>query len=170
MRSICVSAVAIVVLSLGPLLAADSASLKSFPHPAAVSKSETLGFFATMVTAGFQDYAVPLPCFNCVAGASVVTVGLAAPLGAVDSGTALTISLSGDNLSYDGQASFQYNLVSGGTTVMTGSVAAPVTPGIWLAQFPINAPAPGRYLLQGIIWTGANLTTKTVIISQLMVF
>ena len=171
MRSVCISTVAVVLLGLGPLLAADSARVISVPHPGSVPKSETLGFFATNVMTGFQDRAGVVPCFECVSGSDTVTMGVAAPVAAVESGSPLTIVLTGDDLSYEGNGSFQFNLISGGTTVMTGSTGTiSVYPSIWLAQFPINAPAPGRYVLEGIIWTGASLTTKTVVIGQLIVF
>jgi len=95
-------------------------------------------------------------------------MGIAAPLAAAQSGTLLTIIVTGDDLSYNGQARFEYSLDSGGKTVMTDSVTGPVYPAIWLAVFPITAPAPGQYVLQGAIRRGQN--TTSVVIAHLVVF
>ena len=169
MRTVCIFTVA-VALGLSPLLAADSASLQATPRPGSIPSTGGLGFFATSIMVGLQDPAEIVPCWNCAAGAGILNVGIAAPLAVVESGSALTILLTSDNLSYWGQGSFTYSLVSGGKAVLTDSVAGPVYPAIWLAVFPINAPAPGRYILEGVVRTGPGFATKTVVLGQLIVF
>ena len=105
-----------------------------------------------------------------VAGAGTANIGIAAPIAAIESGSALNILMTGDDMNYYGQARFEYSLTSGGTTVMADSVSGPAYPGIWLAVFPVTAPAPGRYLLQGAIRSGQTLATSSVVTGQLIIF
>jgi hypothetical protein len=168
MRSVFIFTVAVVLLSLSPLMAADSASLLAIPRPGSLPSTENLGFFATSITAGYQDPTGILPCWNCVPGAGTANVGMAAPLVGVESGSRLTIIMTGDDLSDSGQARFEVSLNSGGKTVWTDSVTGPVYPAIWLSVFSLTAPAAGRYEVQGAIRTGK--TSSSVVTGQLIVF
>lgn len=176
MRSVFISTVTVAVLGLGQLLAANSkptitgpASPASAPKIAPGTVSE--GFIATSVLAGITDPEGVVPCFNCVSGPDIQTLLLALPLGAVFSGQSITIVLTGDDLFYGGNASFDFAIKANPTVapVLTGSVSGTVSPGIWYAQFPIAAPAPGEYILQGTISTGENLSQHTSVSAHLIV-
>jgi hypothetical protein len=52
---------------------------------------------------------------------------------------------------------------------MTGTVSGSVFPGIWYAEFPINAPAPGMYILEGDIATGQNLQQHTTVSTHIVI-
>ena len=105
MRTICTITVAVVLLSLSPLLAASNASLVGVPRPnapAATPGTVSEGFLATAVLAGGTDPEGVVPCFNCVSGPDIQTLLIALPLAAVYSAQPITILLTGDDLFYGG--------------------------------------------------------------------
>jgi len=175
MRSICTIVVAVFLLGVGPLLAADSASVIGVPHsigsPAIAPDLVNVGFIATGVLAGQTDPEGIVPCFNCVGGPDIQTLLIALPLGAIFEGSSTTIIVTGDDLFYGGLASFSFSIKANPTVapILTGSVSGDVTPGIWLAQFPITAPASGYYLLEGDIATGENLSHHTTVSTHLLI-
>jgi hypothetical protein len=174
MRTICTITIAVVLLSLSPLLAASNASLVGVPRPnapAATPGTVSEGFLATAVLAGGTDPEGVVPCFNCVSGPDIQTLLIALPLGAVYSAQPITVVITGDDLFYGGNASFTYSIKANATVapVLTGSVSGTVSPGIWFAQFPIDAPAPGMYLLVGDIATGQNLQQHTTVSTHIIV-
>jgi hypothetical protein len=175
MRSVCTITVAVCLLALSPLLAADKASIIGVPHPASVPNvapdTANEGFLATAVVAGFTDPEGLVPCFNCVGGLDIQTLLLALPLAAVTTGHAITIVVTGDDLFYGGMASFAFSIKANPTVapVLAGSVSGTVAPGIWAAQFPITAPAPGQYILEGVISTGENLDKHTKVTSTIII-
>lgn len=175
MRSVCIITVAVVLLGLGPLLAANNASLISVPHPpnvpSAVPGTVNEGFLATSVLATITDPQGILPCFDCVSGPDVQTLLIALPLAAVIEGHAVTIIVTGDDLFYGGTAAFTFNIRANPTVapILTETVSGTVSPGIWLAQFPITVPAPGQYILQGEISTGENLHQHTQVSASLLI-
>lgn len=174
MRSVCKIISAVVLLSVGPLLAASNATIAGLPRPISVPKAvpDTVneGFFATSVLAGVTDPEGVVPCFNCVSG-DIQTLLIALPLAAVFEGDSITIVVTGDDLFYGGTAAFSYAIRANptGAPVMTGTVAGDVAPGIWFAHFPISAPAPGQYILEGVISTGENLTNQSVVSTKLII-
>jgi hypothetical protein len=175
MRNVFTNTVAVLCLGLSPLLAASSAKLTSFPRPVtshpATPNTASEGFIATAVLAGETDPEDIVPCFICVTGADIETIGFALPLAAVPEGAAITISVTGDDLFYGGDASFSYSIKANPSVapVSTGSVSGTVSPSIWLAQFPITAPAAGHYILQGDIATGEGLSHHTTVTASLIV-
>jgi hypothetical protein len=175
MRSFFISTAAIVLLCLSPLLAADKATLVGLPHPISVPDAlpDTVneGFIATSVLLGVTDPERLVPCFNCVNGPDIQTLLVALPLGAVFSGSAVTIVITGDDLFYGGDATFTFNIKANPTVapVLTGIVGGTVSPGIYFAQFPITAPAPGAYILEGVISTGENLSKQTTVSTHIII-
>ena len=173
MRTICTITVAVLLLGLSPLLAASNASLVGVPRtaPAAIPDTVSLGFLATAVLAGGTDPQGVVPCFNCVSGPDIQTLLIALPLAAVYSNQPITIMVTGDDLFYGGNAAFTYSIKANPTVapVMTGTVSGTVSPGIWFAEFPINAPAPGMYILQGDIATGQNLQQHTTVSTHIVI-
>jgi hypothetical protein len=167
MRSVSILTIPVLLLGIGSLSAADSATLTAIPRPS-VPSTETMTILATSITAGLQDPASVVPCWTCVPGAGTANIGIAAPMAAVASGSELMIIMTSDDLSFNGLARFEYTLDAGGKTVMTDSVTGPVYPAIWLAVFPIVAPAPGLYILQGAIHISKTLDTN--VIGQLIVY
>ncbi len=175
MRSVCTIVLAVFLLSLGPLLAADHATVIGVPHspniPAMTPETLNVGFIATGVLAGLTDPDLIVPCFNCVHGPDIQTLLIALPLGAVFEGSSITIIVTGDDLFYGGTASFTFNIKANPSVapIMTGSVSGTFEPGIWMAQFPITAPAPGYYILEGVIATGEGLKQTTRVTSHLLI-
>lgn len=167
--------VAVVLLGLSPLLAANNAKVVGIPHPGnvpAVSPdSVNVGFMATAVLMGQTDPEGIVPCFNCVSGPDIQTLLIALPLAAVHSGEAITIMVNGDDLFYGGNAAFTYAIKANPTVapVSTESVSGTVSPGIWYAEFPISAPAPGAYILEGDIATGENLSHHTTVSTHIII-
>ncbi|MFN7992625.1 MAG: hypothetical protein U0Q18_03445 [Bryobacteraceae bacterium] len=160
MRKVYLVVAAAAVLGVMPLLGADSGILRSIPNPDTVPFTESLGMFASTVTMGHQDPA--LPCFNCVQGAAQINLGLAVPLGVVRAGTSQVVVVTGDDVSYSGPCTFSYSIQATPTSapIQTGSVSGSCSPSIWLAYFPMTVPsATGRYVLQGQIQTRASKTT-----------
>lgn len=170
MRKVCLAAVAVVLLGICPLLASEGATLTAVLVPGGVSpETLNLGFFASIVTLGHQDPA--LPCFNCVNGATQISLGLAAPISVIHQGTAVNVSVTGQDVAYSGTCTFTYNIrvSSTSTPIQTGSVSGSCYPSVWLATFPTTIPnAPGRYLLQGEISTNGSKTQvqAPLVISQ----
>ncbi len=163
-----VSVVAAAVLLGVPLLAADSPTVISIPNPDVVPYTMNLGFFTNIVTVGHQEPNV-LPCFNCVNGASQTNLGLAVPLTVVHQGSAQNITVTGQNVSYDGPCTFSYSIRASVSSppIQTGSVSGSCYPAIWLAYFPVTIPnAPGRYLLQGEIQTRG---AKSVVMAGMVI-
>jgi hypothetical protein len=175
MRSVCTIIVAVVLLAVSPVFAAEKATVVGvgFPAgtPAITPETINVGFLATGVLAGQTDPEHVVPCFNCVSGPDIQTLLIALPLGAVFSGSSTTIIVTGDDLFYGGLASFSFSIKANPTVapIMTESVEADVTPGIWLAQFPITAPAPGYYILEGQIATGEGLKQVTSVSSHILI-
>jgi hypothetical protein len=173
MRSACINTVAVVLMSVGTLLAANNATIIGVPRPSPATVPDTVnvGFLATGVLAGVTDPEGIIPCFNCVGGVDIQTLLLALPLAAVTEGGNVTIMVLGDDLFYGGNASFTFNIRANLSVapVLTGTVSGTVSPGIWFAQFPITAPVHGNYVLEGIISTGANLHQHTRVTAPLLI-
>ena len=176
MRKVVTIAVAVLLLGLVPLLAANDAKIIGVPHstppgtniePATVN----VGFLATSVLIGQTDPEGVVPCFNCVFGPDIQTLLIALPLGAVRSGSSVTVMVLGDDLFYGGNASFTYSIKANPTVapISTGSVSGTVSPGIWFAEFPISAPAPGWYVLEGDIATGQGLKQHTTVSTHVLI-
>jgi len=175
MRNVCTSTVAFVLLGVGPLLAANEAKIigipRSIPAPTAVPDSVNVGFLATSVLMGQTDPQGIVPCFNCVTGPDIQTLLIPIPLAAVNEGHTVTIILTGDDLFYGGTAAFTFSIKANPTVapIMTQTVSGPVSPGIWFAQFPITAPAPGMYILEGDIATGEHLSQHTTVSTHIII-
>ena len=175
MRSVCISTVAVVLLGLGPLLAADNPTLIGIPRPAPATVPDTVnvGFLTTAVLAGQTDPQVPpiVPCFDCVTGPDLQTLLIALPLGAVTEGGKVTIIVTGDDLFYGGNASFTFNIRANPSVapVLTGTVSGTISPNIYFAEFPITAPAHGDYILEGIVSTGQNLHQHSRVTAPLLI-
>ena len=175
MRSVCIITVAVVLLGLGPLLAADNPTLIGVPRPAPATVPDTVnvGFLTTAVLAGQTDPQVPpiVPCFDCVTGPDLQTLLIALPLAAVTEGGKVTIMVIGDDLFYGGNASFTFNITANPSVapVLTGTVSGTISPGIWFAEFPITAPAHGNYILEGIVSTGQNLHQHSRVTAPLLI-
>src|SRR5579862_3249522 len=102
MRKLSIIAVAVSILCVAPMLsAAERTSLHAYPRPFVPTASTTPGIIVNTVTIGVADPGV-LPCWNCVAGASTVALGLAGPLSLVPTNTALEIVLTADDVAYTG--------------------------------------------------------------------
>ena len=84
MRKVYVVALVVALLGITPLFAGD-ASLQSIPRPFVPITETTPALLLTTVTIGASDQP-PLPCWNCVSGASVVSLGIAEPLSVVTGG------------------------------------------------------------------------------------
>jgi len=163
MRKVCTIAVAVLSLGLGSMLAAENASIMSTPRPAGAPTGANVPFITTSVTTEFTDPEGVVPCFNCVTGPDIQTLLLGLPLGAVTTGSSISIIITGDDLFYSGNAAFSYTITTSPSAppVSTGTVFGGVYPSIWWAKFPITAPAPGLYMVEGVITTAdPNYTTK----------
>jgi hypothetical protein len=175
MRKGCIITVAVLLLGIVPLLAANNATIVGVPHtitvPGVTSQTVSEGFLATSVLLGITDPEGIVPCFNCVSGPDIQTLLIALPLAAVTEGQSVSIVLTGDDLFYGGNADFTFNIKANPTVapVLTGSVSGEVSPGIWYAKFPISAPAPGEYLLEGTISTGENLSQHTTVMTRIII-
>ena len=173
MRSVCIITVAVVLLGLGPLLAADNPTLIGVPRPAPATVPDTVnvGFLATAVLAGQTDPQGIVPCFDCVTGPDLQTLLIALPLAAVTEGGKVTIMVIGDDLFYGGTAAFTFNIRANPTVapILTETYSVTVSPGIWLVYFPITAPAPGQYILQGEISTGESLHQHSQVSAPLLI-
>lgn len=168
MRKMIIVAVAVVLLGIVPLLAADSPTVLAINSPDTVPETLNLGFFTNIVTIGHQEPGV-LPCFNCVNGAGQTNLGLAVPLTVVHQGTAQNITVTGQNVSYDGPCTFSYSIRAtiDSPPIQSGSVSGSCYPAIWLAYFPMTVPnAPGRYILQGEIDTRG---AKSVVMAGMLI-
>ena len=170
LRNVCMIAVAAVLLSITPLLAASPGVL-SIPRPAVSPGQQTMAdFVASSVMAGMQDPA--LPCFNCVSGASVVSLGVAAPISIVHASQSLAFSVTGDDVVYTGPCTFTYTIATkpDAPPVQSGSVSTICYPSIWIAWFPTTAPSSlGRYFLKGAIYTGNGGTLNHTVISASLI-
>lgn len=175
MRSVCLITAAVLLMGFGPLSAANKASIVGLPHsitnPDATPGTMSVGFLATGVLMTRTDPEGIVPCFNCVSGVDIETLLLGVPINAIQSGASVTIIVLGDDLFYGGNATFSYSIKPNPTAapVSSGSVGGDVSPGSWFAQFPISAPAPGEYVLEGTISVGqtqgqsVSSTTKLII-------
>jgi len=170
MRKVCTIAVAVLSLGLGSMLAAENGTIMSTPRPASAPAGASVPFIVTSVTTEFTDPEGIIPCFNCVTGPDIQSLLLGLPLGAVTSGASVSIIITGDDLFYSGNAAFTYNILTSPSAppVSTGTVFGGVFPSIWWAKFPITAPAPGLYMVEGIITT-ADPSQTTKITAPLLV-
>jgi len=173
MRSVCISTVTAILLGVGSLLAADTATIVGVPRPEPATVPDTVnaGFFTSAVLAGQTDPQGIVPCFNCVSGPDLQTLLIAIPLAAVIEGGKVTIMVIGDDLFYGGNAAFTFNIKANPTVapVLTQTVSGTISPGIWFAQFPITAPAHGYYILEGIVSTGQNLRQHSKVVAPLLI-
>ena len=156
------------------MLAADNARIVSVPNPGSTpnapnagTDSKDTGFITSGVLVGKQDPANIIPCFGCVSGVDIETLLIAVPLSAIQAGAPLTITVIGDNIFYAGNAAFTYAFLDPtGAVVMSGTVAGPVYPSIWMANFNVNAPPAGVYTLEGDIATGENYKNHSSVTAQ----
>jgi hypothetical protein len=175
MRKVCIFTVAVFLLGIGPLLAANNASLVGLAHPASVPNvapdTVSEGFLATTVLLGITDPEGIVPCFNCVSGPDIQTLLIALPLAAVSEGQSVTVVITGDDLFYSGNADFTFNIKANPTVapILTGTVSGDTYAGIWYAKFPITAPAPGEYILEGVISTGETLGQHTTVSTKIII-
>jgi hypothetical protein len=175
MRSVCMSTVTVVLLGLSPLLAAGKATIVGLPRPVSMAgaapDTSNQGFMATGVLMAITDPEGVVPCFNCVSGPDIQTLLISLPISAVSSGSSVTIMVLGDDLFYGGDANFTFSIKANPTVapVLTGTVGGTVSPGIWFAQFPITAPAPGSYVLEGVISTGENMSKHTTVSANIII-
>lgn len=167
MRKVYVVALAVALLGISPLFA-DDASSQAVPRPFVSISETTPALLMTTVTIGNSDQP-PLPCWDCVSGASVHSLGIAQPLAVVTGGNSMTVTLTWDDLSYIGRAQFAYAIRTSPTAPPIQAAALPafISPGGWWGRFIITVPSvPGAYMLQGsVTWDGfsANITSPLVI-------
>jgi len=169
-------AVAVMLLGISPLLAADHAVAVSIPRAAVPAQAGLPDFIASSITVGPTDPNQAVPCFNCISGSGVSTLGIAAPASVVTAGGQVTFVITGDNVQYTGACTFAYALSTSlsGPPVQQGTVPTGCYPAIWAAWFPTTAPSvPGRYFLKGTIYTGSGglpshqaVVTSSVIVVQ----
>ena len=168
MRKVYVVALAVVLLGIVPMFAGD-ANLQAVPRPF-VSNPETMpALLMTTVTIGASDQP-PLPCWDCVTGASVVSLGIAEPLSVVTAGSSMTVTLTWDDLSYTGTAQFAYAIRPSLTAppIQAAALSADIYPSGWWGRFIITVPsAPGAYFLQGsVTWGGVSAAISAPLIIQ----
>jgi len=164
-------AVAGVFLAAGSLSAANGASVVSVPRPAIGTQSGLPNFVAGIIAVGQPDPAGIVPCFNCIPGSGVVTLGLALPQSVFLVNALVTFDVTGDDLSYNGPCTFEYHLSTsiGGPSVQEQTVGTICYPSVWIANFPATLPStPGRYFMSGSIHTGSG-TAKTTVSGTLLV-
>jgi hypothetical protein len=168
-------AVAVVIAGVGTLSAAEG--VRSVPRPFTLPtpnlSAEGFQFATTSVTIGLTDPSFILPCFNCVPGTPLDSLGLSLPLAAVAEGAPLTVVVTGDDVSYDGTCIFSYAIKQTVNTppVSSGAVTTTCYPSIWLAYFNITAPpnVKGGYVVEGSITYGAELKRFSTVIGYLTV-
>lgn len=173
MRNVCMIAVAVVLMGITPLLAADAAVV-SVPRAAVHAQAGLPDFIANSITVAPQDPNFAVPCFNCIPGSGISTLGIGAPTSVIPAGTAVVFVVTGDDPSYSGDCSFAYALSTSlsGPPVQQGSVPTSCYASIWLAYFPTTVPTtPGRYFLKGAIYTGSGGTIghQSVVTASLIV-
>jgi hypothetical protein len=161
MRKLSIIAVAVSILCVAPMLsAAEHTSLHSSPRPFVPTTATSPGIIVNSITIGEPDgqgQGLVLPCWNCVSGASVASLGLAGPLSLVPTGSALRVVLTADDVAFSGAVTFTYAIRTSTTAppIQTGNFSADVYPSLWWGYFDITTPStPGRYLLQGTIIQG----------------
>jgi hypothetical protein len=162
MRKLYVVTLAVVLLGIAPIYAASGdASFQAIPRPFVPTTATLPGVLMTTLSIGESDQP-PLPCWNCVNGASVVSLGIAAPMAAVTAGSAMTVTLTWDDLSYAGPAQFAYAIRSTLSTapIQAAALSADIYPSGWWGRFIITVPSmPGAYLLQGSVTYGSWVTS-----------
>jgi len=168
MQKVYVVALAVALLGIAPIFAAD-ASLQSIPRPFVPITETTPALLLTTTTIGASDQP-PLPCWNCVTGASVVSLGIAEPLSVVTGGDSMTVTLTWDDLSYSGKAQFAYAIRSTLTAppIQAAALSADIYPSGWWGRFIITVPSvPGAYFLQGsVTWDGVSANISAPLIIQ----
>jgi hypothetical protein len=165
MRKLYVVALAVVLLGITPIFAAsDGASLQAVPRPFVPTTGTAPGILINTITIGESDQP-PMPCWNCVSGATVTNLGIAAPMSVVPGGSSMTVTVTFDNLSYTGTAKFAYAIRSSltATPIQAAALSADVYPGLWWGRFIITVPSmPDGYLLQGSVTYGSAVTSINV--------
>ena len=134
------------------------------------SNPETLpALLMTTVTIGDSDYP-PLPCWYCVSGASVTSLGIAEPLSVVTSGSGVTVSMTWDDLSYSGNAQCAFAIRSSLTAppILAAALAGDIFPAGWFAWWKTTVPSvPGTYLLEGsVTWAGKSAAITSTLVIQ----
>ena len=127
------------------------------------------GIAASSVTVGAQ--ATGLPCFNCVANQTTLNLGLSMPLAVLTQGSAITITVTFENLTYNGPCSVVYSFKQGKTTLKKGSYSYPSgcsTESVYNATyFNTTVPsAPGSTVLQAVVEAG---TIKSAVTENLTI-
>ena len=170
MRKFCVIAIALMLLGIAPLVAANHPTVIAIPRIVPQTGGNNGGALASTVVLaeidpnfnGFQTGGVP--CFNCVPSGLSTTVGLGVPLSWASAGSAMAIELMVDINTFSGTGNFIYSIRKGGNdqngqVVAHGNVAASVYPANWMAYFPdIVMPPAGRYTINGIFDAGGAVT------------
>jgi hypothetical protein len=163
MRKLYVVALAVVLLGISPIFASDGASLQAVPRPFVPNTATLPGILITTVSIGASDQP-PMPCWNCVTGATVTNLGIAEPLSVVPAGSSMTVTLTWDDLSYSGAAQFAYAIRSTltATPISAAALSADIFPSGWWGRFIVTVPSmPGAYLLQGsVTYAGGTGTTS----------
>jgi len=163
MRKFSIAALALVLLAVAPTFAASGdATLQAVPRPF-VPTTASLGILMTTVSIGQSDQP-PLPCWDCVLGASIYDLGIAEPLAVVPQGSSMTVTMTWDNLSYTGVGLFAYAIRSSLTAapIQAAVQSADIFPSGWWGRFIITVPStPGAYLLQGSVTYGSAVTSIT---------
>ena len=162
MRKVYVVALAVVLLGIVPIFAASDAvtRLQAVPRPFPATRTD-VGIIVNSVTVGVPDSGV-LPCWNttvpgCLPNSTVLALGIPAPMSVVPVGSSVEITLTADDVSYSGLATFAYAIraTATSTPIQTSNFSGDVYPSLWWAYFLNTAPTtPGRYLLQGTIIQG----------------
>jgi hypothetical protein len=163
-------ALTVVLLGIAPMFAASSdASFQAVPRPFVPISETTPALLMTTVTIGDSDQP-PLPCWNCVSGASVISLGIAEPVSVVTGGSAMTVTLTWDDLAYTGRAQFAYAIRSTLTAppIQAAARSADIYPSAWWGRFIITVPSvPGAYLLEGsVTWAGVSAAISAPLVIQ----
>lgn len=174
MRNIYVVAIALVLLGLTPLVAADHPTVVSVPRSIPATGGSNGGAQATMVVLtdidpNFNSF-LPggVPCFNCVTSGLSSTVGLGIPFTWATAGSSMAIELMVDVATFSGTGQFAYSIRQGsrdmkGPVVSHGSINASVYPANWMAYFPsIVMPPAGTYTMDGMFVAGTSSAATVV--------
>src|SRR5579871_600286 len=119
MRKFCVIALALMLLGIAPLAAADHPSLIAIPRIVPSAGGNNGGALVTAVVMTqvdpqFNSF-LPggVPCFNCVTSGLMTTVGLGIPLTWASAGSSMAIELIVDVNTYSGVGNFIYSIRQG---------------------------------------------------------